>query len=84
MGLRVAARAPELRRGCRPATSCVAAYVTWKGHEAHRRKPARLEGAADDGELGALDMGFMELGFALCCVIWTRPKKTMCQFWIFN
>lgn len=34
-----------------------------------------LEGATNGGELGALGMGFIDLGSPLCCVMWTRPKK---------
>jgi hypothetical protein len=48
-----------------------------RGHEAQCRKPARLEGTTNSEELlGALDVGFMVLGFVLCYVIWTRPKNT--------
>jgi hypothetical protein len=56
----------ELGRGSRrPSANGATTYETWKGHKAQRWKPARLEGTANDGELGALGVGFMELGFAL-------------------
>jgi hypothetical protein len=42
-----------------------------------RRKPTRLEGVANGGALGALDVEFMELGFAFCCVICARLKNKL-------
>jgi hypothetical protein len=50
-----------------------------RGHWTQRMKPTRLEGAANGGELKALDVGFMEVRFAFCCVIWARPKN---KLWI--
>jgi hypothetical protein len=47
------------------------------GHGAQCRKPTRLEGVANGGELGALCVGFMQLGFALYCVIWARTKHKL-------
>jgi hypothetical protein len=49
-------------------------------HNAWHRKLSRLEGAANGGEMGALGTGFIDLGFPLCCVIWTRPKKLRVDF----
>jgi hypothetical protein len=60
---------------------CVVAYGNWKG--ARHRKLVRLERAANGGELRALDVGFMELGFALCC-IWARLKINYGRFRISN
>jgi hypothetical protein len=42
-----------------------------------RRKPTRLEGVANGGALGALDVEFMELGFAFCCLIFARLKTKL-------
>jgi hypothetical protein len=39
------------------------------GLKAHCKKPTRLERPVNGGELGALYMRFMELGFVLCCII---------------
>jgi hypothetical protein len=52
-------------------------YDLWdlEGAGTQCRKPARLEGMANGEELGALGLGFMMLQFALCCVIWDRPKR---------
>jgi hypothetical protein len=50
-----------------------------RGHGAQRRKPTRLEGATNSGELRALDVGFIDLGFTLCYVKWSRLKK---KLWI--
>jgi hypothetical protein len=50
-----------------------------RGHKVQRKKPSRLEGAANSGELGALVIGFMELWFSLYCVICAKPKK---NYWL--
>jgi hypothetical protein len=83
MGPRAVVRGTRALKGQPPAM--LLPMGLGRGHGAQRSKPARLDGVANSGELGALGVGFMVLGFILCYVILARPKNyTMCRFWISN